>query len=50
MGEQLEVKEYQPIAEKIIEFWDRLQLKSLTFRKGFDESELKDGVGNIQPP
>jgi len=40
-GQIIDVKEYLPIAEKIIEFWDRLQLKSLTFRRGFDDAELK---------
>ncbi len=38
----LEAKDFIPIAEKIIELWDRIQLKSLTFCRGFSETEFKD--------
>ena len=40
-GQIIEVGNFQSIAQKIIDFWDRLQMKSLTFIKGFKEEELK---------
>jgi diguanylate cyclase (GGDEF)-like protein len=39
-GQLIEIGNFQSIAQKIIDFWDRLQLKSLTFVKGFTEKEL----------
>jgi diguanylate cyclase (GGDEF)-like protein len=39
-GQMIEVGNFQSIAQKIIDFWDRLQLKCLTFVKGFKEEEL----------
>lgn len=39
-GQLIEVGNFQSIAQKIIDFWDRLQLKSLTFVKEFTEKEL----------
>ncbi len=46
-GQVVDVKEYLSISEKIVEFWDRLQLKSLTFRRGADETELKTVLATI---
>ncbi|MGM0454221.1 MAG: diguanylate cyclase domain-containing protein, partial [Thermodesulfobacteriota bacterium] len=40
-GQHMDVSAYQSIAEKIVEFWDRLELKSLTFQRGVEEQELK---------
>ncbi len=39
-GRQFETKDAQAVAARIIDFWDQLQLKSLTFRRGFDPAEL----------
>ena len=39
-GQMIPVGNFQSIAQKIIDFWDRLQIKSLTFVKGIDEREL----------
>jgi len=46
-GQLIEVGNFQSIAQKIIDFWDRLQLKCLTFVKGFKEEELKIILGRI---
>ncbi len=46
-GQIIEVGNFQSIAQKIIDFWDRLQLKCLTFVKGFKEEELKIILGRI---
>ena len=40
-GQELEVGNFQAIARKIIDFWDRIELKSLTFIKGLTEEELE---------
>lgn len=39
-GRQFETKDAPAVAARIIDFWDQLQLKSLTFRRGFDPAEL----------
>ncbi|MCD6585220.1 MAG: diguanylate cyclase [Desulfobacteraceae bacterium] len=39
-GQRIEVGNFHSIAQKIIDFWDRLQFKCLTFVKGFKEEEL----------
>ena len=46
-GQVLEVGNFQSIAQTIIDFWDRLQISSLTFVKGLTESELKIVLGRI---
>jgi len=46
-GQVLEVGNFQSIAQTIIDFWDRLQLSSLTFVKGLTETELKIIVEKI---
>ncbi|MFZ2920168.1 MAG: diguanylate cyclase [Desulfosalsimonadaceae bacterium] len=51
-GQVLEVGNFQSIAQTIIDFWDRLQLSSLTFVKGFTEAELKivlERICRIEP-
>ncbi|MDA3896345.1 MAG: diguanylate cyclase [Desulfobacteraceae bacterium] len=46
-GQIIEVGNFQSIAQKIIDFWDRLQLKCLTFENGFKEEELNIILGRI---
>jgi len=51
-GQIIEVGNFQSIARKIIDFWDRLQLKCLTFAKGFNKEELKiilERICRIEP-
>ena len=51
-GQIIEVGNFQSIARKIIDFWDRLQLKCLTFVKGFNKEELKiilERICRIEP-
>jgi diguanylate cyclase (GGDEF)-like protein len=40
-GHKIEVGNFQAIAQKVVDFWDRLQMKSLTFVQGFNEKELQ---------
>ena len=40
-GQELEVGHFQAIARKIVDFWNRIELKSLTFIKGLTEEELE---------
>jgi diguanylate cyclase (GGDEF)-like protein len=40
-GRRLETKDAPAVAAQIIDFWDQLQLKSLTFKRGFDPAELQ---------
>lgn len=46
-GRVIECGNFQSIARKIIDFWDRLQLRCLTFVKGFQEDELMLLLGRI---
>ncbi len=51
-GQLIEVGNFHSIAQKIIDFWDRLQLKCLTFVKGFKEEELRiilKRISRIEP-
>ncbi len=51
-GQLIEAGNFQSIAQKIIDFWDRLQLKCLTFVEGFKEEELKiilERICRIEP-
>jgi len=46
-GQIIEVGNFQSIARKIIDFWDRLQIRCLTFVNGFTEEELMILLGRI---
>jgi diguanylate cyclase (GGDEF)-like protein len=39
-GRQFETKDAPALAAQIIDFWDQIQLKSLTFRMGLDPAQL----------
>ncbi len=40
-GQILDTSTFQSVAEKVTDLWNRLELKSLTFRKGASEDELR---------
>lgn len=46
-GQIIEYGNFQSVARKIIDFWDRLQLRCLTFVKGFEDDELMQLLGRI---
>lgn len=51
-GQVIEVGNFQSIAQSIIDFWDRLQISSLTFVKGLPETELRivlERICRIEP-
>ncbi len=46
-GQIIPTGNFQSIAQKIIDFWDRLQIRSLTFVRGFTAEELRRVFENI---
>ncbi|PIP38678.1 MAG: hypothetical protein COX19_11405, partial [Desulfobacterales bacterium CG23_combo_of_CG06-09_8_20_14_all_51_8] len=46
-GQAIECGNFQSIARQIMDFWDRLQLRCLTFVKGFEAAELMLLLGRI---